>query len=165
MTVQSSGTHTLTKSIPVWIPQAAILPSPWPPFISFTHLTQTSDFIFTLLVVWPLPHHPNGSKRFYGCPHGNHSVNGGMCYLLLAFTIAAKHIDESRRTGRGETAPSVMVRMNTGIDAMWFREEVYFKMWISFMAMKSFILYLISCSGFCFVSMMQGECFHCIWMY
>lgn len=48
--------------------------------------------------------------------------------MLLAFTIAAKHIDESQRTGRGETAPSIMVRMNTGIDAMWFREEVYFKM-------------------------------------
>lgn len=33
--------------------------------------------------------------------------------------------------------------MNTGIDAMRFREEVYFKMWISFMAMKSFILFNI----------------------
>lgn len=124
----------------------------------------TDRLYLSWLVLWPLPHRPNGSKRFYGCPHGNHSVNGGLCCMLSAFTMAEKHM-ETGRAASGETTPTIMVRMNTGIDAMRFREEVYFKMWISFMAMKSFILYLISCSGFCFVSMMQGECFHCIWMY
>lgn len=48
--------------------------------------------------------------------------------MLLAFTIAEKHIDETGKAGRGETASAIMVRMNTGIDAMRFREEVYFKM-------------------------------------
>lgn len=57
---------------------------------------------FSLLVLWPLPHRPNGSKQFYGCPLGNHSVNGGLCFMLLAFTIAEAHRwDSEAREGRG----------------------------------------------------------------
>lgn len=48
--------------------------------------------------------------------------------MLSAFTIAEKHMDETGRAASGETTPIIMVRMNTGIDAMRFREEVYFKM-------------------------------------
>lgn len=75
--------------------QAAMLPSPQPPFVCFIHLTQTNRLCFP--PTWSLTLPPtllNGSNRLYGCLHGNHSVNSDQCCMLLAFTTAEKHTDE-----------------------------------------------------------------------